>query len=154
VGITPGSLAKLEGSADALLLTGLTSDFPIRSVVCPRESNTRSSAKASSATWFEIAVSAPKRAQLLGVATQLAQISRWSEGTLSNRMRRLSGPCPVRIGAAVQPADLPPTSMSLAFALDRDGLRKMLKESLSGNRKCFCHDREFPKVGSRTGVLI
>jgi len=86
-----------------------------------------------------------QEAQLLDVATQLAQIAQVVGGSVTNNAGGVPGHDPVRIGAAVRARGLTPNVHVTCVRQDRNGLRKMLED---------IHSLEIENVFAMTGDFL
>jgi methylenetetrahydrofolate reductase (NADPH) len=95
-----------------------------------------------------------QEAQLLDVATQLAQISEVVGGSVTNNAGGAPGHDPVRIAAAVQTRGLTPNIHVTCVRQDRNGLRKMLEDIHSLEiENVFAMTGDFPKSDPAAGVF-
>ena len=93
-------------------------------------------------------------AQLLDVASQLAQISEVVGGSITNNAGGVPGHDPVRIGAAVRARGLTPNVHVTCVRHDRNGLRKLLEDIHSLEiENVFAMTGDFPKSDAATGVF-
>jgi methylenetetrahydrofolate reductase (NADPH) len=95
-----------------------------------------------------------QEAQLLDVATQLAQISEVVGGSVTNNAGGVPGHDPVRIGAAVLARGLTPNVHVTCVRHDRNGLRKILEEiHFLEIENVFAMTGDFPKSDAAAGVF-
>jgi methylenetetrahydrofolate reductase (NADPH) len=95
-----------------------------------------------------------QEAQLLDVASQLAQISEVAGGSITNNAGGVPGHDPVRIGAAVRARGLTPNVHVTCVRHDRNGLRKMLEDIRSLEiENVFAMTGDFPKPAGAAGVF-
>lgn len=93
-------------------------------------------------------------AQILDVASQLAQIPEVVGGSVTNNAGGVPGHDPVRIGAAVRARGLTPNIHLTCVRQDRHGLRNMLEEIQSLKiENVFVMTGDFPKSGAASGVF-
>jgi methylenetetrahydrofolate reductase (NADPH) len=95
-----------------------------------------------------------QEAQLIDVATQLAQISQVVGGSITNNAGGAPGHDPVRIGAAVRARGLTPNVHVTCVRQDRNGLRKILEDIHSFEiENVFAMTGDFPKSDAAAGVF-
>jgi methylenetetrahydrofolate reductase (NADPH) len=95
-----------------------------------------------------------QEAQLIDVATQLAQISQVVGGSVTNNAGGAPGHDPVRIGAAVRARGLTPNVHVTCVRQDRNGLRKILEDIHSLEiENVFAMTGDFPKSDAAAGVF-
>ena len=95
-----------------------------------------------------------QEAQLLDLASQLAQISEVAGGSITNNAGGVPGHDPVRIGAAVQARGLTPNVHVTCVQHDRNGVRKMLEDIRSLEiENVFAMTGDFPKSDAAAGVF-
>ena len=93
-------------------------------------------------------------AQLLEVASQLAQIPEVVGGSITNNAGGVPGQDPVRIGAAVRARGLTPNVHVTCVHHDRNGLRKMLEDIHSVEiENVFAMTGDFPRPDAAAGVF-
>jgi methylenetetrahydrofolate reductase (NADPH) len=106
---------------------------------------------------YMVEIAATRRsqeAQLIDVATQLAQISQVVGGSVTNNAGGAPGHDPVRIGAAVRARGLTPNVHVTCVRQDRNGLRKILEDIHSLEiENVFAMTGDFPKSDAAAGVF-
>ena len=124
---------------------GLSSPNPIREALT----------KAQFCYMVEIAATRrSQEAQLLDVASQLAQISEVAGGSITNNAGGALGHDPVRIGAGVQARGLTPNIHITCVRHDRNALRKMLEDLHSLEiENVFAMTGDFPKSDPEARVF-
>jgi methylenetetrahydrofolate reductase (NADPH) len=95
-----------------------------------------------------------QEAQLLDVASQLAQIPEVAGGSVTNNAGGAPGHDPVRIAAGVRARGLTPNVHVTCVLHDRNGLRKMLEDIHSLEiENVFAMTGDFPKSDAAAGVF-
>jgi methylenetetrahydrofolate reductase (NADPH) len=101
-----------------------------------------------------VATRRSQEAQILDVASQLAQISEVVGGSITNHAGGAPGHDPVRIGAAVRARGLAPNVHVTCVRHDRNGLRNTLEDIHAHEiENVFAMTGDFPKSDPAAGVF-